>query len=151
MARVDPDGSARVVAKGMLLPNGQTLSADGRTLIVAESAGQRLSAFTVGANGSLTGRRVWASFGEPATATALPEVIAQVSVWPDGIALDAAGAVWVANPFGKEALRVVEGSNLPLCVTPLRDMSAGTAPMAHRQPIAHASARCRPRWRTPRL
>jgi sugar lactone lactonase YvrE len=112
LARVDPDGSARVMAKGMLLPNGQALSADGRTLIVAESAGQRLSAFTVGADGSLTSRRVWATFGEPATATTLPEVIAQVSVWPDGIALDAAGAVWVANPFGREALRVVEGGEI---------------------------------------
>jgi len=112
LARVDPDGSARVVAKGMLLSNGQALSADGRTLIVAESAGQRLSAFTVGTDGSLTGRRAWASFGEPATATTLPEVIAQVSVWPDGIALDAAGAVWVANPFGREVLRVVEGGEI---------------------------------------
>lgn len=112
LARVDPDGSAHVVAKGMLLPNGQALSADGRTLIVAESAGQRLSAFTVGVDGSLTGRRVWASFGEPATAMTLPEVIAQVSVWPDGIALDAAGAVWVANPFGREVLRVVEGGEI---------------------------------------
>ncbi|HEY1003836.1 MAG TPA: SMP-30/gluconolactonase/LRE family protein [Streptosporangiaceae bacterium] len=61
LARVDPDGSARVMAKGMLLPNGQVLSADGRTLIIAESAGQRLSAFTVGADGSLADRRVWAS------------------------------------------------------------------------------------------
>jgi sugar lactone lactonase YvrE len=112
LARVDPDGSARVVAEGMLLPNGQALSADGRTLIVAESAGQRLSAFTVGADGSLTGRRAWASLGEPATATSLPEVIAQVSVWPDGIALDAAGAAWVANPFGKEVLRVVQGGEI---------------------------------------
>jgi sugar lactone lactonase YvrE len=112
LARVDPDGSARVVAKDMLLPNGQALSADGRTLIVAESAGQRLAAFTVGADGSLTGRRVWASFGEPATATTLPEVIAQVSVWPDGIALDAVGAVWVANPFGREVLRVLEGGEI---------------------------------------
>ena len=112
LARVDPDGSAHVVAGGMLLPNGQALSADGRTLIVAESAGQRLSAFTVGGDGSLAGRRVWASFGEPATATTLPEVIAQVSVWPDGIALDAAGAVWVANPFRKEVLRVAEGGQI---------------------------------------
>jgi len=112
LVRVDPDGSARVVAKGMLLPNGQALSADGRTLIVAESAGQRLSAFTVGADGWLTDRRVWASFGEPATATTLSGIIAQVSVWPDGIALDAAGAVWVANPFGREVLRVVEGGEI---------------------------------------
>ena len=112
LARVAPDGSARVAAKAMLLPNGQALSADGRTLIVAESAGQRLSAFTVGADGSLTGRRVSASFGKPATATTLSDVIAQVSVWPDGIALDGEGAVWVANPLGREVLRVVEGGEI---------------------------------------
>ena len=100
LARVAPDGSARVVATGMLLPNGQALSADGRTLIVAESAGQRLSAFTVGADGSLTGRRVWASFGEPATATTLSEVIAQVSVWPDG---DRAG--WRRGSVGGQSAR----------------------------------------------
>jgi sugar lactone lactonase YvrE len=45
-------------------------------------------------------------------ATTLPEVIAQVSVGPDGIALDAAGAVWVANPFGREVLRVLEGGEI---------------------------------------
>ena len=113
LARVDPDGSARVVAKDMLLPNGQALSADGRTLIVAESAGQRLSAFTVGANGSLTGRRVWASFGgtghrDGAARGDRPGQ--RVARWDR--ALDAAGAVWVANPFGREALRVVEGGDI---------------------------------------
>ncbi|HEY1003837.1 MAG TPA: SMP-30/gluconolactonase/LRE family protein [Streptosporangiaceae bacterium] len=39
-------------------------------------------------------------------------MIAQVSVWPDGIALDVAGAIWVASPFGREALRVVEGGEI---------------------------------------
>ncbi|MGZ4269202.1 MAG: SMP-30/gluconolactonase/LRE family protein [Solirubrobacteraceae bacterium] len=109
LARVEPDGSTAIAAEGLLLPNGQAVTADGRTLIVAESAGQRLTAFTIGPGGSLTDRREWARLGPPATATTLPEVLAQVAIWPDGIALDAAGAAWVANPFGNEALRVVEG------------------------------------------
>jgi sugar lactone lactonase YvrE len=112
LVRLDPDGTVQVVAESMLLPNGQAISADGRTLIVAESAGQRLTAFTLEPDGSLADRREWASFGEPATATTLPGVLEQVSVWPDGIALDAAGAVWVADPFGRQAMRVVEGGEI---------------------------------------
>jgi sugar lactone lactonase YvrE len=110
--RLDPDGAQRTVATGLLLPNGQALTADGETLIVAESAGQRLTAFTLTPDGELTDRRVWASFGPPATATSIPEVIRQVSFWPDGIALDATGAIWVANPFGHEVIRVLEGGQV---------------------------------------
>jgi sugar lactone lactonase YvrE len=63
-------------------------------------------------DGSLTHRRVWAAFGSPATATTLPGVLAHVRVWPDGIALDAEGAVWVADAFGRQAARVVEGGEI---------------------------------------
>lgn len=126
LVRLDPDGTVEVAAEGMLLPNGQALSADGRTLIVAESAGQRLTAFTVEVDGSLVDggrsgaadlprrapRREWARLGEPATATTLPGVLEQVSVWPDGIVLEPAGAAWVADPLGKQAMRVVEGGEV---------------------------------------
>src|SRR5271169_96728 len=44
---VDPDGTARVVADGLGFPNGMVLTPDGRTLIVAESMMNRLTAFTV--------------------------------------------------------------------------------------------------------
>jgi len=110
--RVDPDGSVRKVAEKMLLPNGQAIIPDGRSFIVAESAGQRLTAFDLQPDGSLTNRRTWARFGEPATSTHLPEVLARATLWPDGIALDGAGAVWVANPLGNEALRVREGGEI---------------------------------------
>ncbi len=112
LIRLDPDGSQRTVATRLLLPNGQALTADGGTLIVAESGGQRLTAFTVTPDGELTERRVWASFGPTASATSLPEVVQQVRFWPDGIALDATGAIWVANPFGHEVVRVVEGGQV---------------------------------------
>jgi sugar lactone lactonase YvrE len=108
LLRADPDGSVRVVAEALLLPNGQVITPDGGTLIVAESAGQRLTAFDIRADGGLAGRRMWARFGEAATATSLPEVVAQVTLWPDGLALDAEGRIWVANPLGKEVLRVRE-------------------------------------------
>lgn len=81
-------------------------------LIVAESAGQRLTAFTLMPGGTLCGRRTWASFGEPATAASVPEALAQVQVWPDGIALDAAGAAWVADPLGREVFRVREDGQI---------------------------------------
>src|SRR5574340_1107812 len=84
IACVDADGRSRVVAEGLTFPNGMVATPDGRTLIVAETMGHRLSAFDIAADGSLANRRVWAM---------LPE-----DVHPDGIALDAEGAVWLANP-----------------------------------------------------
>jgi sugar lactone lactonase YvrE len=112
LRRLNPDGSQKTVATDLLLPNGHALTADGQTLILAESAGQRLTAFSLTSDGELTDRRVWASFGLPATASTLREVIGQVKVWPDGIALDATGAIWVANPFGHEVMRVLEGGEV---------------------------------------
>jgi sugar lactone lactonase YvrE len=107
--RVDPDGAATLVAKDMLFPNGMAITPDGATLIVAESLGQRLSAFDIEADGSLSGRRVWAAFGEPPTATDFGGAMAQLKVAPDGICLDAEGCVWFADAFGNRAVRVREG------------------------------------------
>jgi len=99
IACVEPDGRARVVADGLHFPNGMVITPDGKTLIVGETMGHRLSAFDVQADGSLANRRVYAQ---------LPE-----DVSPDGIALDAEGAVWLANPEGKfGALRVREGGEI---------------------------------------
>jgi sugar lactone lactonase YvrE len=99
IACVEPDGSARVVAEGLHFPNGMVVTPDGRTLIVAETMGHRLSAFDVGADGSLTNRRVYAQ---------LPD-----DVGPDGIALDEEGAVWLANPEGRYGvLRAREGGEV---------------------------------------
>jgi sugar lactone lactonase YvrE len=93
---VSPDGVPRVVADDLHFPNGMALTPDGRTLIVAESYGKRLSAFDVHADGTLHGRRTWAQFNEKGVA-------------PDGICLDAEGAVWMASPVSREVLRVKEG------------------------------------------
>jgi sugar lactone lactonase YvrE len=101
--RVDPDGTASAAADDLELPNGHVLADDGRTLIVAESVGGRLTAFTVQPDGSLTDRR---TFAEPAAAAGRDHCA------PDGICLDAEGAVWVADAMGRRAVRVLEGGEI---------------------------------------
>ncbi len=61
LVRVDPDGSAGVAADGLLFPNGSVITPDRRTLIVGETFGRRYTAFTIGADGSLADRRMWAA------------------------------------------------------------------------------------------
>lgn len=112
LVRVDPDGSARVAAEGMLFPNGSVITPDGGTLIVAETGAQRLTAFDIEPDGALTNRQDWAVFGEPPTATDFGGFIAQLQVGPDGICLDAEGAVWFADALGNRAVRVLEGGEI---------------------------------------
>ncbi|MGY1987925.1 SMP-30/gluconolactonase/LRE family protein [Blastococcus sp. SYSU DS0669] len=97
LVRVDPDGTVSVAAAGLVFPNGMVLSPDGRTLVVAETYGARLTAFDVAADGSLSGRRVFAE---------LPGIA------PDGICLDAEGQVWVATARTPEVLRVRDGGEV---------------------------------------
>jgi len=89
---VEPGDEPRVVADGLSFPNGCVVTPDGRTLVVAETIALRLTAFTVEGDGSLTGRRVLADLGHR----------------PDGICLDAEGAVWVASPNSGALFRVSE-------------------------------------------
>jgi sugar lactone lactonase YvrE len=102
--RVTPDGSASCAADDLAAPNGYILSDDGRTLIVAESAGGCLTAFTVGDDGTLSDRRTFAELR--------PERDDVVFAPPDGICLDAEGAVWVADPLGARVFRVREGGDV---------------------------------------
>jgi sugar lactone lactonase YvrE len=60
IVRIDPDGTSTVVAGDLDFPNGMVITADHTMLIVAESVGRRLSAFTIAADGALTDRRVFA-------------------------------------------------------------------------------------------
>ncbi len=94
---VEPDGRARVVADDLAFPNGSVITPDGRTLVVGESFAARLTAFDVGKDGSLSNRRVWAKLEKAV---------------PDGICLDAEGAIWVASPVSAEVLRVHEGGRV---------------------------------------
>lgn len=95
LIRVEPDGRAEVVAREMGFPNGSVLTPDGATLIVAESFAGRLTAFDIEPDGSLSGRRLWAQLPEGGV--------------PDGICLDAEGAIWVASPPTRQCLRILEG------------------------------------------
>jgi sugar lactone lactonase YvrE len=111
---VTPDGDMRVVADEMACPNGMVITPDGCTLIVAETWGACLTAFDIEADGSLMRRRVWAQLGEapPRDTGSMAELATMGVIVPDGICLDAEGAVWVANPFGTEVLHVREGGEV---------------------------------------
>jgi sugar lactone lactonase YvrE len=96
---VGPDGTSTTVAEDIAFGNGMAITPDGGTLIVAESWARRLSAFTITADGGLNDRRVWADCG-----TDLPD-----GAPPDGICVDAEGAVWYADVPNKRCVRVREG------------------------------------------
>jgi sugar lactone lactonase YvrE len=102
--RVAPDGAWSCAADDLQSPNGHILTEDGRTLIVAESAAMRLTAFDVATDGTLSGRRTYAEL--------LPERDDVPVAPPDGICLDVEGAVWVADPIGARVFRVLEGGEV---------------------------------------
>jgi len=95
MVRVDPDGTAQPAAGDLQFPNGTVIY--DTTLVVGESWGRCLTAFDIAPDGSLSNRRVWAQLED---------------ALPDGICLDAEGAIWVASPVSNEVLRVREGGEV---------------------------------------
>jgi sugar lactone lactonase YvrE len=97
VARVDPDGRVTPAADDLRFPNGTVITPDSKTMIIAESRGHRLTAYDIGADGTLGRRRVFAD---------LPDY------FPDGICLDVEGAVWVADARGKRVSRVFEGGRI---------------------------------------
>jgi sugar lactone lactonase YvrE len=94
---VTADGSARRVAEGIAFPNGMLVTPDNATLIVADSYGKCLFAFDIDDDGALSNRRVWADLGDGV---------------PDGICLDADGAVWYADVPNRRCVRVREGGEV---------------------------------------
>jgi sugar lactone lactonase YvrE len=98
VALATPDGSVRQVAGGFGFPNGMAITPDDSTLIVAESYAHVLTAFDISPDGGLTNRRIWAQLGEAAA--------------PDGICLDAEGAVWYADVPNHQCVRVREGGEV---------------------------------------
>ncbi len=97
LAIVLPDGKVQVAATDMHFPNGSVITPDGKTLIVGETLAGSLTAFDIASDGSLSNRRVWAS--------TLPRV-------PDGIALDANGNIWIANPVAPECALIAKGGDV---------------------------------------
>lgn len=94
---VEADGSARFTGEPLHFPNGIVVSADGRTLVVAESRGHRLTAFSVQPGGELTDRRLFADLD---------------GAFPDGICIDAEGGVWAALIFDNAVARFEAGGRM---------------------------------------
>ncbi|MGY1764286.1 SMP-30/gluconolactonase/LRE family protein [Geodermatophilus sp. SYSU D00779] len=109
LKRIDPDGTVSVAAEGLQFPNGMVVPPDGGTLVVGETLGNRYTAFDLGADGALTNRRVWASLGPEVTGRTTEEVLGQLTVAPDGCALDAEGHVRAADAVGGRVVRVEQG------------------------------------------
>ncbi len=98
LIRVAPDGCARVVDDDLYFPNGTVITADGRTLIVAETFAGTLTAFDILKDGALENKREWARLPHGAV--------------PDGICLDEGGGIWSASPTSNECLRQTEGGEV---------------------------------------
>ncbi len=94
---VDTDGSVRTVAEGLAFPNGMAISPDGSTLVVAESYGEKLTAYPIAADGTLGASRVWAE---------------TPGDHPDGICFDASGALWYADVGNEHCIRLREGGEV---------------------------------------
>jgi sugar lactone lactonase YvrE len=90
---VEPDGTARVVASDLFHPNGMAVTPDGRTLITCETHNGRVTSFSIDEDGGLFDKKTFASDLQ----------------LPDGLCLDAEGAVWVGCLFASEFLRITEG------------------------------------------
>ena len=97
IVRIDPDDTVTVVAEDLDFPNGMVITPDGMTLIAAESTARRLTMFTIGGDGSLTDRQIFAG---------------GLDGPPDGIALDADGGVWAAMTLAHQFERIVQGGNV---------------------------------------
>ena len=96
IALITPDGDVRKVAGDLAFPNGMVISPDNRTLVVGESFASRLTAFDIAEDGTLHDRRTWAE-----------------GIGPDGITMDAEGAIWCSSAVGaKDCVRVLEGGEI---------------------------------------
>jgi sugar lactone lactonase YvrE len=124
LLRVDPDGTVTAVADDLWFANGSVLTDDGSLLLVDETFGNRVSAFDVAADGSLSGRRTWAAFGDMPTERELEKALPQVVIAPDGCCLDAEGALWIADGLGARVIRVREGGEI------LEEIPTGTGVFA---------------------
>jgi len=93
---ITPDGKVRQVAEDIAFANGMAVTPDNRTLIVAESHANRLTAFDIAEDGGLSNRRMWAD----------------LDGFPDAICLDAEGAAWYADVPNKRCVRVREGGEV---------------------------------------
>ena len=79
----DREAGARIAAEDVMFPNGAVIADDGRTFYLCETFADRISRFDIEADGTLTGKWEHAALGAA----------------PDGLCLDAEGALWVPLLF----------------------------------------------------
>jgi len=92
---VTPDGNASIAAGGFNYPNGSVITPDGQTIIIAETYGNKLTAFNINSDGTLSGSHTWIN----------------VEFLPDGICIDSEGGIWIAtiNPY---VVRFADGGKM---------------------------------------
>lgn len=91
IALVDERG-ARIVAEGLVWTNECRVSPSGSHLYVNETMARRLTRYTIAADGSLSARETVAHFED--------------GTWPDGLAFDVEGGVWITSPISNRIIRV---------------------------------------------
>ena len=101
---IRPGQAPCVAADDLLFPNGTVITPDGKTLIIGETYALRLTAFDINEDATLSNRRIWADFTLNAKEGSVPV--------PDGMCLDAEGAIWVASPTTASVIRVKEGGEI---------------------------------------
>ena len=101
---VRPGEEPCVAADDVMFPNGTVITEDGKTLIVGETYAAKLTAFDINDDASLSNRRVWADLTQSIDDGTVPV--------PDGMCLDAEGAIWVASPSTNDVIRIEEGGAL---------------------------------------
>ena len=101
IVRIDPDETVTTVAGDLDFPSGLVITADGTTLIVAESIGRRLTMYSIDADGGLSDRGIFAD---------------GLDGPPDGITLDAGGGVWAAMTLARQFQRILPGGAVTDCI-----------------------------------
>lgn len=112
LVRVDIDGTVTVAAEDLLFPNGSVVTPDGTTLIVGETMGCRYTAWTIGDDGALSDRRVWAQLAPTPELGPFADMLPKVTVAPDGCCLDAEGHIWSADAISGNCLRIAPGGEI---------------------------------------
>ncbi|MGW0163533.1 SMP-30/gluconolactonase/LRE family protein [Mycobacterium sp. NPDC003323] len=113
LARIDPEGTVSIVARDLHFPNGMAITPDGKTLLVSETFGNRISAFDIQSDKSLGERKDWASYGDLGLMPDVTERVAASTLGPDGMSVfDTDGAVWVADVAHNRVVRVAQGGKI---------------------------------------